>query len=62
VLQKVRHAVDVGGLVAGAGADEETHGDRARGRARFADDRQAVGQNVVVEGHGGLQRGSANRG
>src|SRR5262249_47999406 len=43
--------------VARAGADEEAQGDRARGRAGFTDELQAVGQPLLVEWHGILLRG-----
>src|SRR5262249_31425145 len=56
-LEEMRDAPDLGAFVARAGLDEEADRDRLRRGTEFADDGEAVGEGVVVEGHGFLESG-----
>ena len=49
VLEKMRHAGNFRRLIAGAGADEEADGHGTGGRVGFADDVQAIGEDVMMK-------------
>src|SRR5262249_15762764 len=51
VLEEVRDSRDLRGLIARPGLDPECDRDRQRCRIRLAEDRQAVGELMLLEGH-----------
>ena len=51
VFEEVRNAGLGDSLIARAGPDEEAERDRTRGGTRFADDREAVRQGMLMERH-----------
>jgi hypothetical protein len=59
VLDKVRDAVDLRGLIARAGFDPDAHGDRAQMLHAFGEDDEAVGEHgaAQVADGGGVSRG-----